>query len=105
MGFRCYCATGGLIGYLSKFLRSAVWNAIDANKKIITLDDLRLAHKSAVWSCEPISNTLSPFSRKFQATFSEELLAQAREIGLPRAPVGVSRSRNLVPRVARPRNI
>lgn len=105
MGFRCYCATGGLIGYLSKFLRSAVWNAIDTNKKIITLDDFRLAHKSAVWSCEQISNNLSPFSRKFEATFAEELIAQAREIGLPRTQVAVSRSKNSTPRVARPRNI
>lgn len=105
VAFRCYCASGGLMGYLINFLRQAVWNAIDANKKIITLDDLMVAHIASVWSSEETPNSLSPFSRKFQVTFSEELLTRAREIGQPRTPVRVPRSGNRIPKVARLGNI
>lgn len=92
MAFRCYCATGGLIGYLSKFLRQAVWNAIDSRKKIITLSDLRTAHKDSVWNRETTPGSLSPFSDRFEVTFSDELLAKAREIGQLGSTINVPRS-------------
>jgi len=50
MAFRCYCGTGGLIGYLSKFLRQMVWNALDANKRSISLQELEKAHNESVWA-------------------------------------------------------
>lgn len=49
MAFRMYCATGGLIGYLVKLLREMVTIAALGNKISITLDDMALAHKNAIW--------------------------------------------------------
>ena len=98
MAFRCYCATGGLIGYLSKFLRQVVWNAVDSKKKVITLNDLRLAHKISIWDREIASKSINPFAKQFSSTYSEELLIGAREIGRPIAPISKSRTRNSSPR-------
>jgi len=92
MAFRCYCATGGLIGYLSKFLGQVVRNAVDSEKKIITLSDLSVAHKVSVWSREFTQDSLSPFSDRFEVTFSDELLAKAREIGQEASAINVPRS-------------
>lgn len=83
MAFRCYCATGGLMGYLTKFLRQAVWNAIDDNRKSISLDDLASAHDQAVWSHAGVSDIASPFSRSFFPLPSEDLLAKIARIGTP----------------------
>ena len=83
MAFRCYCATGGLIGYLSKFLRQAVWNALDADKKTITFEDLGIAHKGSIWGHEHNLNDLDPFSRDFTQSQQANLLAKATQIGLP----------------------
>jgi len=105
MAFRCYCASGGLIGYLCNIFRQAVWSAIDEGRATIDLDNLRVAHIAAIWTFGSTSHSLSPFCRKFQGTFSEELIAQAREIGLPRAAVSMARSRNATARVGRTRNI
>jgi len=105
MAFRCYCASGGLIGYLCNIFRQAVWSAIDEGRATIDLDNLRVAHIAAIWTFGSTSHSLSPFCRKFQGTFSEELIAQAREIGLPRAAVSMARSRNATARVVRTRNI
>ena len=93
MAFRCYCATGGLIGYLSNFLRQAVWNAIDSNSKVITLKDLRIAHKASVWVTERVGRQISPFSEKFQIASSDEHLLKAQEIGQALPPVVVGRIR------------
>ena len=43
MAFRFYCASGGLIGYVVKILRQAVWNATDSDSTVITLQNLACA--------------------------------------------------------------
>lgn len=83
MAFRCYCATGGLIGHLSKFLRQAVWNALDADTNIITFEDLRLANMSSAWVDVHNSEDFDPFSPNFMRLQSEQVLAKAAQIGLP----------------------
>jgi hypothetical protein len=93
MAFRCYCGTGGLIGYLTKFLRQAVWNAIDEARTRITLEDLALAHDQSVWSRDGLSDVESPFSRGFAAMPSENLLAKISRIGTPADEVINTRSR------------
>ena len=90
IAFRCYCATGGLIGYLSKFLRQAVWNALDADKKIITFEDLRLAHQESIWSSGRNLGDFDPFSRNFMRLESNEVLEKASQIGLPSLNKGLS---------------
>lgn len=93
MAFRCYCGTGGLIGYLTKFLRQAVWNAIDTNRKSIALEDLAYAHDEAVWSKDGLSDMASPFSRSFFPLPSENLLEKISRIGTPTAEVAIPRKR------------
>lgn len=83
MGFRLYCATGGLMGYLTKLLRQATWNAIDLQDPRIRLEDLNRAYLQAI-ACEAQVPTHSrPFGATFQATADEHTLAAVRRIGLP----------------------
>ena len=83
MVFRCYCATGGLMGYVTKFLRQAVWDAIDGGRKQITLEHLAVAHESAVWRHAGLSEISRPFSRSFIPLPSEDLLAKVMHVGTP----------------------
>lgn len=81
MAFRMFCATGGLIGYLAKLLRQAVWNAVDASSPIITLENLALAYEAAVWNDARTSSLPRPFERSFSVTPTTELLALVRHVG------------------------
>ena len=83
MAFRCYCATGGLIGYLTKFLRQAVWNAADARKDTITLANLAVAHQTAVWSTTNMADVQNPFSRQFHCSPADELMVRVTKLGTP----------------------
>jgi len=91
MAFRFYCGTGGLVGYLSKFLRQVVWNAVENNKKCISIEDLALAHMESVWSKETLSDINSPFSRDFKPVPTIALLESIAKIGVPVLPVEKSR--------------
>jgi hypothetical protein len=102
MAFRCYCGTGGLIGYLTKFLRQAVWNAIDCGHKEISLGDLAAAHDEAVWTRDGLPEVSSPFSPRFVSLPSEDLLARIARIGSPSLQVGTESGRR---RPGRPRTV
>lgn len=82
MAFRFYCASGGLIGYVSKLLRLASWNVIDEGRSTITLEDLDQALKHGVLS-ENSWNGKTPFERGFKAHPTEPLLTMAGNIGVP----------------------
>lgn len=86
MAFRCYCATGGLIGYLAKFLRQAIWNASDAGTNLITLEALARAHQDAIWAKESLSGMPNPFDRAFVPTLNDDLLQRIRTIGVNDEP-------------------
>ena len=81
MAFRCYCATGGLMGYLTKFLRQLVWDAIDEDRKIISLDNFEAAHCASVWDTNKISGVANPFSKFFKLSPSPETLEKISLIG------------------------
>lgn len=83
LAFRCYCGTGGLIGYLTKFLRQAVWNALDSGNKIIGLTELLHAHKQAVWIKDGPLSLPSPFTKAFSTEPTDDLLTRVRCIGTP----------------------
>lgn len=93
MAFRCYCGTGGLIGYLTKFLRQAVWNALDDNRKTISLGDLASAHDQGVWTQNGPAQLPSPFGRSFVPMPSEDLLAKIMRIGTASREATVPRVR------------
>lgn len=94
MAFRFYCATGGLMGYLAKILRQAVWNALDADTHRITLEDLARAYQESVYKDEKASYLPKAFDRGFILLTSEELHVRVSKIGTA-APdeVTVRRSR------------
>jgi hypothetical protein len=114
MALRMYCATGGLMGYLTKILRQAVWNAVDAGKKVISMQDIELAYAQAIWSLERLSHLPNPFDRNYlvypspeviaQSKLtgppivfpSPELMAQIKLIGTPTIPVPIKRTRTRV---------
>lgn len=81
LALRIYCATGGLIGYVSKMLRKAVWEAIDADRRIITLANLQQAHQDEVWSKECLAHLPNPFDPNFLVYPSADVIAQAKLIG------------------------
>lgn len=81
MAFRFYCASGGLIGYVAKILRQAVWNAIDANRNNISLDDLSTAHMMSVYVDEKSKDLPLSFNREFSVQVNEVLLQRVNAIG------------------------
>lgn len=91
MAFRCYCATGGLMGYLTKFLRQAVLNAQGEHKRSITLEDLERANQQAVWVKAGVVGIANPFATSFKAEPCVELIAKVNQIGAPVEPPVVSR--------------
>lgn len=95
MAFRFYCGTGGLIGYLSKFLRQAVWNAIDSNSSSIDLATLLHAHAQTVWTKGGLTGVPSPFDKRFSTAVNDDLLARVMTIGTPADEIRLPRSRAL----------
>lgn len=85
MAFRFYCATGGLIGYLAKILKQAVWDSLDAETTKIPLTALADAFEEAVISDRPDLKALpNPFKAEFQSVLDPALLALVRIIGTPK---------------------
>lgn len=83
LALRFYCATGGLMGYLTKTLRQTVWNAVDTDTRVISLRDIELAHQHAIWSKEQLSHLPNPFNHGSLVYPSPELLARTKLIGTP----------------------
>lgn len=93
MAFRCYCGTGGLMGYLSKFLRQVVWNALDARKKSISLADLCQAHDEAVWVKAGLLGIPNPFTKDFSVQPTDDLIAHITRMGTAVPPPPVNRGK------------
>lgn len=82
MAFRFYCASGGLIGYVVKILRQAIWNAIFEDTKVISLESLKIAYQESVYVDES-SNGLPPaFDRGFITQATKDLLERVKMIGV-----------------------
>ena len=81
MAFRCYCATGGLMGYLTKLLTEVVREASEDGRKKITLAHLHDAHEVATWLTSKVQLVKNPFDPKFSTSPSDELLQKVKLIG------------------------
>lgn len=81
LSFRLYCGTGGLIGYLTKFLRQLIWNCLDAGQHAITLSDMALAHDHAIRKTERHIELSNPFESKTALQATTDILSKARLIG------------------------
>lgn len=93
MAFRCYCGTGGLMGYLSKFLRQVVWNALDANRKTITLAELARAHDESVWAKVGPLGIPNPFTKDFSLLPNDDLVSRVKKMGVAVEPPPPTRNR------------
>lgn len=73
MVFRLYCASGGLIGYLTKLLRQLVWTAAETQRKSLSLGDFDKAHALAVnWP----KDLPRPFDKAFLSQCDDATLAR-----------------------------
>jgi len=82
MAFRFFCASGGLIGYVAKILRQAVWDAKDdKNRRTLTMKHFAIATKNAIWEYSMDSDMVNPFSKGFTTIPNAALLSQVAEIG------------------------
>jgi hypothetical protein len=81
LAFRFYLATGGLMGYLSKLLRTTLRDAADGKKTSITLEDLNIAHSRAMWFDATVQDQLRPFARNFKPAETVDALNRAGRIG------------------------
>lgn len=82
MAFRFYCASGGLIGYVAKILRQAVWNAIDTESNTISVEEFSNAHKMSVYMDEKSDDLPLPFNRDFSMQITNPLLQRVSAIGV-----------------------
>jgi len=86
LAFRFYCGTGGLIGYLTKLLRQAVWDALDAGSSAILLEDLARAHRQVVWSPATGAALSRPFEGSVDLVPCEDVLKRVLQIGTATEP-------------------
>jgi Bacterial TniB protein len=80
MSLRMYLATGGLIDFVAKILRQAIWNALDKGTRRIAMPDLGAARNDALFEVESLSD--NPFDANFNLRKNglAEKLASAKKI-------------------------
>lgn len=78
VALRFYLASGGLTGYVFNILRKSVWNVVDADRFIITLEDLDLAYRQTV--SEEDQHPISPFCRDFDLNNGQAYML-AKKVG------------------------
>jgi hypothetical protein len=86
MAFRCYGASGGIIGYVTKLLRQAIWNANDAACRKVAIENLAVAYNEAISEEGSLLDLSNPFSRSWNSTPSVELLTKLNQIGTRQDP-------------------
>lgn len=93
LAFRVWCATGGLIGYVSKFLRQVAWDAFSRpeGKPSITLEDLNSAHQKSIWQDCLIPGASRPFESSFSLRPNQDVIALVLKIGTVSEPKSVNR--------------
>lgn len=97
LAYRFYCGTGGLIGYVSKLLRLAVRNAMDANSHTITFQGLACAHAESVWDKEAHPGITNPFDLSLSLVPTQELSINAQKIGTAISPTPNARVHSPTP--------
>lgn len=71
VGFRIYCASGGLLGYVIKIFKFAISNVVDKEKTTITLNDLAIATKEALFD----EDDVKAFSRNFYSENQQAIIS------------------------------
>jgi hypothetical protein len=91
MAFRFWCATGGLIGYLTKLLRHSIRNAVVKKSVRITLADLGVAHRQCMWQELGSDAMRRPFDPDFNLEDSSDVVTQVLRIGSEVTPPAFAR--------------
>jgi len=91
MAFRFWCATGGLIGYLTKLLRRSICNAIAGGSSRVTLADLSLAHRECMWHKFGSDVIRRPFDPDFKLEATSDVVTQVLGIGSEVTPPASAR--------------
>jgi len=86
MAFRMWCATGGLMGYVTKLLRTVVWDAVDRDCRSLTLDKFQAAYAASVWTATEVPVIGQPFEAGFSVVPSPELINRVLTIGVRHDP-------------------
>jgi hypothetical protein len=86
MAFRFWCATGGLIGYLTKLLRRAISNAVAKKSGHVTLTDLDVAHRECTWHELGTNVILRPFNPDFRLEPTSDVVTKVLRIGCEATP-------------------
>lgn len=97
LAFRFYVGTGGLVGYVAKFLTVAVRNAVDRGSSEISLANLHSAHMASIWENEGEALGPSPFARSFDDSATERAGAVAKSVGLRAEPAPRARKTTVTP--------
>lgn len=79
LAFRCFCATGGLIGRLANLLIEVAENSQETGRQAVTLEDLDQAAHHASYDL-PLGLE-RPFSRDLPVTPTEEIIKAALALG------------------------
>jgi hypothetical protein len=93
--YRLWCTTGGLIGYLAKFLELLLMKSLLREPKgELGLEDFAVVDRQYKCEVKNAETILKPFDRKFSLIPTLDVLTAARLIGyeseMPAAPVGNS---------------
>jgi hypothetical protein len=91
MAFRFWCATGGLIGYMTKLLRRTICNAVAQNSGRVKLADLSVAHRECIWQGLGGNVTLRPFDPDFKLEPTSDVVTQVLGIGSEVTPPASAR--------------
>jgi len=91
MAFRFWCATGGLIGYLTKLLRRSICNAVAQNSGRVTLTDFSVAHRECMWHELGSNLALRPFDPDFILEVTSDVVSRVHRIGSEATPLASTR--------------
>lgn len=85
MAFRFYCATGGLMGYVTRLLRQMIWNALENNSRLIDLGKIEQAQHDCFWRLKDLPK-IEAFSKSFKPEATDALLNVVAQIGTRQIP-------------------
>jgi hypothetical protein len=81
MAYQFWCATGGLIAYLSKLLRHALRKAAAENRKIIRIQDFAVAREASISLKQWPSGLPKPFEGGFRLDWTVDMQDRVSKIG------------------------
>lgn len=79
VGFRLYCACGGLVGYLSAILRRAEHLARECKPAVLTMEHLATAYEAVTWPQDRLKE--NPFDTRHSLVPEAKLIGRVQRLG------------------------